>query len=71
MAGTITSALLRRGIDDPTARLLGETGPAVFKVAYDRWVSDDTYDGRLGELVSEALTLLRNVTATPGPPGCG
>ena len=56
VADTITSALVRRGIAEPVARLLGETGPAVFKVAYDRWVRDDSYDGRLGELVSETQT---------------
>ena len=67
VAETITSALRRRGTDEPTARLLGETGPAIFKVAYDRWVSDATYDGRLGELVAEALTLLETVAAAVGP----
>ena len=65
VAGTITAALLRRGIDEAVARLLGETGPAVFKVAYDRWVGDDRYDGRLGELVAETLAVLADVATTP------
>jgi len=64
VADTITSALHRRGIDEPTARLLGEIGPAVFKVAYDRWVADAAYDGRLGELVADALASLAEVVTT-------
>jgi hypothetical protein len=56
----------RRGIDEATARLLGETGPAIFKVAYDQWVGDASLDGRLHELVVEALELLkREASATP------
>lgn len=63
MAGTITSAMQRRGIDEATARLLGETGPAIFKVAYDQWVGDASLNGRLGGLVVEALELLRREAA--------
>ena len=58
VADTITAAMQRRGIATATARLLGETGLAIFKVAYDQWVDDATLDGRLGELVSDALELL-------------
>lgn len=66
VAGTITSAMQRRGIDEATARLLGETGPAIFKIAYDQWVGDASLNGRLGELVVEALELLRReVAAAP------
>jgi hypothetical protein len=67
VADTITAALHRRGIDEPSARLLGEIGPAVFKVAYDRWVADAAYDGRLGELVAAALGLLTNVITASVP----
>lgn len=67
VADTITSALRRRGVDEPTARLLGEMGSAIFKVAYDRWVDDDAYDGRLGELVAEALGLLAEVVTASAP----
>ena len=73
VADTITSALRRRGVDEPTATLLGGIGPAIFKIAYDRWVGDDTYDGRLGELVADAMALLREVAgparAPAVPPG--
>ena len=67
VADTITSALQKRGTSEPTARLLGETGPALFKVAYDQWVNDDSQNGRLGELVVEALELLKREASTdPG-----
>ena len=65
---TIATALRKRGTDEPTARLLGEVGPAIFKIAYDQWVGDDAYDGRLGELVDEALQLLHTVVKTSAGP---
>jgi AcrR family transcriptional regulator len=34
-------ALRRRGVSDPAASLAGETGIALFKVAFERWVTDD------------------------------
>lgn len=67
VADTITSALRQRGTGEPTARLLGGIGPALFRVAYDQWVGDDSQNGRLGELVVESLELLKRETSTKPP----
>jgi AcrR family transcriptional regulator len=40
MAAAVAGALRDRGIPEPTASLAAETGVAVFKVAFARWVSD-------------------------------
>ena len=69
IADTVAGALRSRGVDETTARLLGETGPVLFKVAYDQWVTDDVHEGRLGELVAEALDLLREVVHTDSSSG--
>ena len=39
-AGAVADALRDRGIPEPTASLAAETGVAVFKVAFARWVSE-------------------------------
>lgn len=41
----MADALCRRGVDEPTARLAAETGMAVFKVAFERWVRADSGQG--------------------------
>ena len=40
MAAAVADALRDRGIPDPAASLAAETGMAVFKVAFARWISD-------------------------------
>jgi len=40
MAATVAGALRDRGIPEPAASLAAETGVAVFKVAFARWISD-------------------------------
>lgn len=36
----LAGALRRRGVSEPVARLAGETGIAVFRITFDRWVTD-------------------------------
>jgi AcrR family transcriptional regulator len=38
LAAALADALRRRGVADPAAALTAETGIAVFKVAFERWV---------------------------------
>jgi AcrR family transcriptional regulator len=38
-ARTLTDGLRRRGVDDPVASLAAETGVAVFRVAFERWLA--------------------------------
>lgn len=58
----MAEALRARGIDDAAARLAAETGMAVFKVAFVRWVHDST-DGGLAEIVTSTMNDLKALTA--------
>ncbi|MES9538313.1 TetR family transcriptional regulator [Actinomadura sp. NPDC000600] len=62
LASTLADALRRRGVPDPTAPLTAETGIAVFKVAFDRWLTTPT-DQELAEILRESLATLKTVTA--------
>jgi AcrR family transcriptional regulator len=54
----LAAALRDRGTSEPAASLAAESGVAVFKTAFARWVSDgNTQD--LCEIISETLTQLR------------
>jgi hypothetical protein len=40
LTAALADALRRRDIRDPAARLAGETGMAVFRITFERWVKD-------------------------------
>jgi AcrR family transcriptional regulator len=40
LADALCDALRRRGVREPVARLAGETGMAVFRITFERWVTD-------------------------------
>lgn len=61
LATTIGDALRRRGAADPTASLVAEAGIAVFKVAFENWLTDPA-DRSLAEHIREALSELRAAT---------
>lgn len=61
LATTMADALRRRGVGDATAGLLAQTGVAVFKVAFERWL-DDPADRPLPDLIGESLAELRSAT---------
>jgi MftR C-terminal domain len=52
----------RRGVGDPAASLVAEAGIAVFKVAFERWVTA-TDQRDLPQLIRESLDELKAVTA--------
>jgi AcrR family transcriptional regulator len=60
-ADTLAGALRERGCDDPAATLAAETGIAVFRVAFDRWVGDGN-DRDLPALIRESLGELKALT---------
>jgi len=60
-ANTLAGALRERGDKDPTATLAAETGVAVFRVAFDRWVGDGN-DLDLPALIRESLGTLKGLT---------
>jgi AcrR family transcriptional regulator len=56
LATTITAALRRRGTPETTATLVAETGIALFKVTFERWlIGTEGFDA----YVRDALTELR------------
>ncbi len=63
LAVAMAEELGRRGVGDPAAKLTAETGVAVFKVAFDRWINA-TKDTDLAQVVVESLDELRALTAS-------
>ncbi|HWE13328.1 MAG TPA: TetR family transcriptional regulator [Solirubrobacteraceae bacterium] len=62
LASAIADTLRRRGIPDPIASLTAQTGTAVFKIAFERWV-DESNDRDLPHLIRESLDELKLLTA--------
>ncbi|MFC5056056.1 TetR family transcriptional regulator [Saccharothrix xinjiangensis] len=60
LASTIACALRARGVPRPTATLAAEAGIAVFKVAFERWLTEVDRDD-LPRLVRESFDELRAV----------
>ncbi len=61
LASAIADALRRRGVTDPAASLTAEAGVAVFKIAFERWVSE-TCQPDLSQLMRDSLDELKAVT---------
>ena len=66
MASAVAGALRDRGIPEPAASLAAETGVAVFKVAFARWISEPG-EPDLPGIFRESLAELRGVLADPAP----
>ncbi|WP_099022604.1 TetR family transcriptional regulator [Mycolicibacterium palauense] len=64
LADAITEALSARGVAATTARLTAETGVAMFKVAFERWVADPA-DPDFGAVVDASLRELKSLTGPP------
>ena len=63
LAAALAEALRGRGVGDATAILTAEIGIAIFKVAFERWVTaDDGHD--LAQLLRASFAELRAVTAS-------
>ncbi|WP_458317207.1 TetR family transcriptional regulator [Mycolicibacterium brisbanense] len=62
MTAETADALRRRGVSDAAARLAAETGVAVFKVAFARWITDDSGAG-LAAVIASSFDELRQLTA--------
>ena len=65
LATAVAGALRGRGVGEPAASLAAEAGIAVFKVAFERWVSQPA-DRPLAEYIRACAADLRLVTAGPG-----
>ncbi len=62
LASALADTLRQRGVADPAASLTAEAGIAVFKVAFERWVSGNGHQD-LPQQIRESLHELRAVTA--------
>ncbi len=60
LAAALGDGLRRRGTSGPTATLTAEAGIAVFRVAFERWVTE-TAPQDLPQLIRESLEELRGV----------
>jgi AcrR family transcriptional regulator len=65
-ASALSGALRDRGIPEPAASLAAETGVAVLKVAFARWVSEPGQPDLPG-IIRESMEELRDVLAVHSP----
>jgi AcrR family transcriptional regulator len=64
VADGLAATLRARGVAEPTASLAADTGIAVFRNAFERWVAADERR-ELTEVTRESLEALRAVAAAP------
>src|SRR4051794_5248198 len=62
LSTALTAGLRDRGVEEPQAGLAAEAGVAVFRVAFERWVTEGR-DRSLSEVVDESFGQLRALTA--------
>jgi AcrR family transcriptional regulator len=62
LSSAIADGLSRRGVAPPAAKLTAETAVAVFKVAFERWISAGT-DENLTRIIGDSLGELKALTA--------
>src|SRR5262249_33962669 len=61
LSAGIAEALRARGVNEPAASLTAETGVAVFKIAFERWINESN-DRDLTHLMRESFDELKTVT---------
>jgi AcrR family transcriptional regulator len=61
LSAALADGLRRRGVTEPDASLAAEAGIVVFRVGFDRWVSEP-YTGELGDIMHSLLERLPAVT---------
>jgi AcrR family transcriptional regulator len=62
LAEVAGDALRQRGVPDPTAALVAETGIAVFRTAFARWIGPDEKAADLDAVMRETLAELAALT---------
>jgi AcrR family transcriptional regulator len=62
LAAALADTLRRRGVKEPAASLAAEAGIAVFRIAFERWISE-TNQRDFPQLIRESLDELKAVTA--------
>jgi AcrR family transcriptional regulator len=61
LAVALRDGLRSKGVDEVSASIAAETGIAIFKVAFDKWVSDAS-SGDFSTVISESFDQLKAVT---------
>jgi AcrR family transcriptional regulator len=67
LAVAVTKALHARGVTEPTASVVAESGMTVFKVGFERWVSAKR-PGEFAAHIRAAAEALKAATASPPAP---
>jgi AcrR family transcriptional regulator len=62
LASALAEALRRRGVNEPAASLAAEAAIAVFRIGFERWLSESSGQD-LSRVMRESLDELRAVTA--------
>jgi AcrR family transcriptional regulator len=62
LASALAGALRERGVPDPVASLAAEAGVAVFKVSFERWITDSR-PRPLSDFIRQSLIDLKAITA--------
>ena len=62
IASAIAEALRRRGVGESVAKLTAEAGVAVFRVAFERWITEGQRD-QLPQFIRESLDELKAMAA--------
>jgi AcrR family transcriptional regulator len=62
LAAAMADGLRRRGVSDPAATLTAETGIAIFKIAFERWIKDSK-QRKLLQHIRESVDELQAVVA--------
>ncbi len=62
LGSAMAGVLRRRGVKDPAASLTAEAGIAVFRIAFERWISESSQQD-LPQFIRESLDELKAVTA--------
>lgn len=71
---SMADGLRQRGVAEPSASLAAETGVAVFRVAFDRWLtgrSDATLVGTLHDSFDQLRVVAGATSSNNGPSGAG
>jgi AcrR family transcriptional regulator len=62
LAAALAEGLRSRGVPDPDASLVAEAGIAVFRVAFERWLTESP-ERDLGQVMHDSLDQLKVLTA--------
>jgi AcrR family transcriptional regulator len=62
LGSAMAGVLRQRGVTDPAASLAAEAGIAVFRIAFERWISE-SFQRDLPQFIRESLDELKAVTA--------